>query len=59
MPLDNTTSGVQFLADASVALYIALERCFSVSAKRKQEEVYGHETWSNNKPGDKLLIPSP
>ena len=29
VPLDNTTFGVQFLADASVALYIALEKCFA------------------------------
>ena len=28
VPLDNTTFGVQFLADATDALYIALERCF-------------------------------
>ena len=29
VPLDNPTFGVQFLAGASVALYIALERYFA------------------------------
>ena len=40
MPLDNTTSGVQFLADASVALYIALQRDMTVQGKDGETNVH-------------------